>query len=257
MTTSTTQPRRLYLFSHPRTMSNLLMRILETHPDLSQRSYSFFSAYFIGPERQAAPPREVYSYMPGYNEWEKKTYQKGLEECMEFIRGAEEKGKLPLLKDHANEFTSPTIPLDSMPPRPTVTDLRLDLPTTASAETSDIPNPTFLPSRFLLTFTPIFIIRHPANVAPSFLRATSSTTKSPEFPTCCAYKNQVMIFDFYRSQGVEPVVIDGGRLVSDAKRVMEEMCRRVGLDESVLKYEWEAKEVPKVFVGTPMDAFSG
>ncbi|ESK94830.1 hypothetical protein Moror_14103 [Moniliophthora roreri MCA 2997] len=246
-------------------MSNLLMRIIETHPDFSQLGYSFFSAYYLGPERQAAYPREHYVYMQGYENWSEKTYQKGLDDLMLWLKETEEKGKIPVIKNHSNEVAPPTVPRKVIPSRPSVTDTKLDLADPALEDTSVLPeNPTFLPTRFILTFTPIFIVRHPANVAPSYLRAVSSASdKSPsmsihseEFATCCAYKNHRSIFDFYRAQGIEPVVIDGERLVIDTQGVMKKFCERVGLDEAGLKYEWEAKQAPAGAANKAIDVFS-
>ncbi|ESK94831.1 hypothetical protein Moror_14104 [Moniliophthora roreri MCA 2997] len=260
-----TQPQskpRLFLFSHPRTMSNLLMRILETHPDLSQLGYSFFNAYYIGPERQAASPREDFTQVPGYDKWPEMTYQKGLDSMLLWLKNTEETGKTPLIKNHSNEITQPTVPRETMPPKPNVKDTKLDLANPDVEDTPPLPeNPTFLPTRFLLTLTPIFIIRHPASVAPSFLRAvtvgTSITVDSEEFATCCSYKNQINIFEFYKSQGTEPIVVDGERLVNDTQGVMKKLCERVGLDEGGLKYEWDAKQAPGAVVSKAQDAFAG
>ncbi|EEB91149.1 hypothetical protein MPER_10538 [Moniliophthora perniciosa FA553] len=149
-----------------------------------------------------------------------------------------------------------------MPPKPVIKDTKLDL---ANPDVEDAPtlpeNPTFLPTRLLLTLTPMFIIRHPASVAPSFLRAvtagTGMTIDSEEFATCCSYKNQMNIFEFYKSQGIEPIVVDGERLVNDTRGVMKKLCERVGLDEGGLKYEWDAKQAPGAAVSKSQDAFAG
>ena len=87
---SSTQPRRLYLFSNPRTMSNLFMRIFDGHPQLEQRDYFYFNAHLFGPEHQVSTPREAFTMMPGFDKWQEMTYQKALEECQGFIKSVEE-----------------------------------------------------------------------------------------------------------------------------------------------------------------------
>ncbi|KAK7060930.1 hypothetical protein VNI00_000663 [Paramarasmius palmivorus] len=250
-------------------MSNLFMRIFEGHPQLTQRDYFFFKGYFIGPERQCAAARENFSYMPGYDNWQELTYQKALEDCQGFIKSTEEQasflaftrsilGKIPLMKDHAHHLLPPAIPFETLPPKPTVTDPKIDSP---SSPDNDTPNPSFLPTRFLLTLTPIFIIRHPAHIVASFLRAVSKTdmmaVDNPEFATATAFQPMIQLMDFYRANGIEPIVIDGGRLVNNTKRVISELCEKVGVDESIVKYEWEPRVIPEKFVGTGMDSFAG
>ncbi|KAF8827250.1 hypothetical protein HHX47_DHR5001061 [Lentinula edodes] len=44
--------KRLFLYSHPRTRSNLFMRLLETHPQMVTKQYPFMFAFQAGPEAQ-------------------------------------------------------------------------------------------------------------------------------------------------------------------------------------------------------------
>ncbi|KIK65192.1 hypothetical protein GYMLUDRAFT_980661 [Collybiopsis luxurians FD-317 M1] len=44
--------KRIFVFSHPRTRSNLLMRLLQTHPQIKQKQYPFMWAYMSGPDAQ-------------------------------------------------------------------------------------------------------------------------------------------------------------------------------------------------------------
>lgn len=196
--------------------------------------------------------------MPGFDKWQEMTYQKALEECQGFIKSVEEQGKIPLIKDHAYQLFPPLFPPATPPPVPAITDPKIDSP---SSEGNNSLNPTYLPTRWLLTFTPILIIRHPAYIVPSFVRANSKTRTisldDPEFAACCAFKSLVKLMEFYRANGIEPIVIDGGRLVNETKHVISTLCEKVGIDESLVKYEWETKNLPPGPAGTLMDAFVG
>ncbi|KAL0066056.1 hypothetical protein AAF712_006884 [Marasmius tenuissimus] len=257
---STEQSRRIWLFSHPRTTSNLFMRLMEGHPNVTQTQYLFFASYFLGTDRQAAGDREDYKFMPAFPVWEQKNYQNSIDATQKWIKEVEEKGNIPLIMDHAMMLTPPTVPRTSMPEKPKIVDSKLD---GANADRElPVPNPTFFPDRFALTLTPIFTIRHPALVLPSYLKALSAEASfvekvfAEETATSTSFKNQIQVFDFYKAlnNGAAPIVIDGERLVKNTQEVMGKVCERLGLDETNIKYEWESKNVkmPKT-----LDAFTG
>lgn len=51
-------PRRLFVFSHPRTASNLFCKLFSKHPQLAYTEYPFLYAYFLGPEAQFQLPKK-------------------------------------------------------------------------------------------------------------------------------------------------------------------------------------------------------
>ncbi|KAF9259823.1 hypothetical protein L218DRAFT_974512 [Marasmius fiardii PR-910] len=124
-----------------------------------------------------------------------------------------------------------------------------------------IPNPTFLPDRLVATFIPILTIRHPSRMISSLKRAFQSM--GADFPDEeCAidahFKWQRMMYDFYKvwfstTEGIEaaggisiaehlPIVVDGDRVVNDAKAQIETVCRILNLDPSGIQYTWEPRE---------------
>ncbi|KAF9258056.1 hypothetical protein L218DRAFT_1067558 [Marasmius fiardii PR-910] len=255
---------RLFLFSHPRTTSNLFMRLMEGVPNITQARYLYFPPYFFGPDRQAGCAREEYQYMPGYDHWEEKSYQNTFDAMQKWMKDGEDNGKFPLIMDHALMLTTPTVPRHpKTPEKPIIVDRMLDGGVRRPPPTDlPIPNPTFFPDGFLLTLTPLFIIRHPARTFPSYLRAISanSTPKrkvfDDEFPVAGAFKNQILVFEFFRAlnHGEVPVVIEGERLVKDTKNQMRMVCVKIGLKEEDVKYEWQSKNIPMPQV---MEAFQG
>ncbi|KAF5355217.1 hypothetical protein D9757_014764 [Collybiopsis confluens] len=104
--------------------------------------------------------------------------------------------------------------------------------------------------------TPVIIIRHPAYVFPSWLRAAASygaSVDSPKFKIPGSLRWQRFIYDFYRTyydkiddeekKGL-PIVIDGDDLVEDTQGQMKKFCGLVGLDESGIQYSWESAGRP-------------
>lgn len=48
----TEQPRRIALFSHPRTNSNMFTKLFASQPDIVQHTYPFMPGYMWGPDRR-------------------------------------------------------------------------------------------------------------------------------------------------------------------------------------------------------------
>ena len=170
-------------------------------------------------------------------------------------------------------------------PTPVIIDHKFDC--SASDRTGEpvsalpTPNPTLLPDRFFTTLAPVIVIRHPALVIPSFLRAASSFGASafdPDFPMNASYKWQRLVFECYtalynQQSGNQsesnvshsdnntwkatqkwPIVMDGDKLVSDTQNQIEKLLCLLDLDPKLVEYTWDAKgkelsEVDKAFVG--------
>lgn len=78
--------RRIFLFTHGRTASNLLMKIFAKHPQLTQSDYNFHNAFMFGPERlmqvgnadELVPPERLEACKSA-------TYQRGFDGLQETI----------------------------------------------------------------------------------------------------------------------------------------------------------------------------
>ncbi|EEB95361.1 hypothetical protein MPER_05680, partial [Moniliophthora perniciosa FA553] len=147
-------------------------------------------------------------------------------------------------------------------PKPVVEDHFIDVDpnqNTTPEPPFPIPNPTFLPDRLLKTLTPVFIIRHPARVIPSYLRVSEpfgGTVFDDDAPLFLVFKWQRMMFDFYKAwysctEGAKsagpggenlPIVIDGDKLVNDSEQQIHKLCRLLGLDPSPIQFSWEARD---------------
>ncbi|KAK1234503.1 hypothetical protein PQX77_002304 [Marasmius sp. AFHP31] len=275
---------RIFLFTHPRTASNLLARIIETHPSVAVKTYPFINAFRFGPEKMIARDTpQLDKFYKDFNTdevFKDVTFQHSVDEMERAIAELEaqvtipdhlsdprssgspvEQGKISVLKEHSYHMMDsasfkPHIDIDRRTrARPVIVDKCLDLPEskreTASEPSLPIPNPTLLPDRLFVTFAPVLLIRHPARMLPSLLRAfgqVGATPFDPDFPIDSSYKWQRQMYDCYKAWFKEkdtrlPVVIDGDKLINDPQGQMEKLCSIVGLDSAGVKYTWESQEL--------------
>ncbi|KAK1225434.1 hypothetical protein PQX77_011625 [Marasmius sp. AFHP31] len=281
---------RIFVYSHPRTGSNLLAKLLETHPSLSVKQYPFLDAIRLGPNKQ------FLRNTPELSEQEKthprsnmifvckETLQEGLDDMETWIREAKEEarihGKMIVMKEHAYQtMFAKTVNAHLDVPRkdlpiPKMVDHFLDVAeekrSTSQAEAEallplPIPNPTFIPDRLFITLRPVFIIRHPARTIASFSRAATgfgATIFDEDSMMETQYKWLRMVYDCYKalyeSQGsndVAPVVIDGDKLINDTESQMSKLCSILGIDSSKIQYSWDAADkfdskLAEKFIGT-------
>ncbi|KIK70301.1 hypothetical protein GYMLUDRAFT_151596 [Collybiopsis luxurians FD-317 M1] len=269
---------RIFLFSHPRTRSNLFIRLLGTHPQIISKQYPFMHGFQKGPENQW--PDEIKEELlkalgETKEEGEKKyahlTFQAGLDDIEKFLAEAQEKGKFGVIKEHSyytfdSRYLNSQIGFaskDSEKPRPVMVDRKLDVigpEVELDLPSPPFPNPTMLPDRLVATMSPVIIIRHPIFTYPSYVRAFSVIRESglkTEFSLMATYRWQRIIYDFYRAYYNQtdpagkkdwPVVIDGDKLVEDTEGQMKKFCALVGLTESEIQYSWDS-------LGRPTDRF--
>ncbi|KAJ4479041.1 hypothetical protein J3R30DRAFT_3881538 [Lentinula aciculospora] len=286
---SDTHCTRIFLFSHLRTRSNLFMRLLETHPRVTDRVYPFKDAFMNGPECQNAlstkkgRARAVGKSMEEFEEtFANTTFQAGLDAMEKTIIQAESEGKIAVIKEHTCfMLDSKTLNRNvcchrEEKPRPVIVDHQLDTQTRKDKENGvphvncteiPLPNPTLLPSRLITTLQPVIIIRHPSYTFPSALRASSSygaNVFDPDFAIIATFRWQRLVFDFYREycerehkiysgRGYWPIVVDGDKLINNTKDQMSKICEMVGLEEAGIRYTWDPHYVKRNAV---WDAFT-
>ena len=87
----TSAHRRIWVCTHGRTASNLLMTLFAKHPRLAISDYNFQNASMFGPERLLSEFKNVPSVIPPerLKACENATFQKGLEQVQAFIAKAE------------------------------------------------------------------------------------------------------------------------------------------------------------------------
>ncbi|KIK70300.1 hypothetical protein GYMLUDRAFT_255450 [Collybiopsis luxurians FD-317 M1] len=275
---------KIFLYSHPRTRSNLFIRLLETHPQIMSKQYPFMYGFQKGPENQW--PDEIKEHIFQFSgetkeEGEKKyahlTFQAGLDDIEKLLKEAQEKERFCVIKEHTvymfdSKFLNSHIGFgskDSLKPQPVMVDRKLDVigpEVELDLPSPPFPNPTLLPDRLLATMSPVVLIRHPIFTYPSYLRAISIVggSRLTELSLMATYRWQRIIYDFYRAyynktdpEGKRdwPIVIDGDKLVEDTEGQMKKFCALVGLTESEIEYSWDSlgrseNRLLDAFVGT-------
>jgi hypothetical protein len=175
------QPRRFYLISHPRTTSNLLVRILalDDQPDVALHQSGALGGYFFAP----ASGLEVELGLQGklIEEWSavhRNQMKEKLQECFDnlekYLEGAETDGKIAFVKEHGFLLIEPTARMALIHGRGSTREhpWTIRLPSKYGSELTRSPlNETLFADEFLRTWLPTFLIRHPALVFPSQYRA--------------------------------------------------------------------------------------
>ena len=314
-TNGTSVPRRIFLYTHGRTASNLLMTLFAKHPQLALTDYNFHNAFMFGPERLMGQIQNLASAIPPerLRACENATYQRGFDGLQEVIAKAEAEvthkpsrerrdstltlvlwqGKIPFIKEHAMFIFDPKVTSDNLPAsavrkipdKPIVVDRSVAEsngttngaagPSTSSATST---NPTVLPDSFLETLSPVFVIRHPARMIPSFYRATKdsnlgSDVNDGDFPVQATFRWSRLAFDWYvqnvcgspslpgpykkseRTGPSWPIVIDGDDLIND-DNVVQDFCKQLEIDPQYLQTSWDkASEEQKAKQGVLITRF--
>lgn len=258
------QPLRIALFSHPRTNSNLFTKLFASQPDVEQHTYPFMPGYMWGPDRRLGyktkEVEEMYSTLK--SNYDDLSAQKSLDDLQKAFRETEAKGKIPLTKEHVCFMIRPKVVAMDLAEYnypeytlPTLIDRQLDLASKDSRSDAikEPTNPTFVPDRFINTLTPIFILRNPIRMIPSWYKNTSenfgATTKDTEWPFTASFHWCRILFDYYDNYfkanprpgyTTLPLVVDGDDLVLHTEDIMTQVCELTHLDSDAIKYVWES-----------------
>ncbi|KAF1989043.1 hypothetical protein K402DRAFT_350680 [Aulographum hederae CBS 113979] len=162
-------------------------------------------------------------------------------------------GNIPFMREHTYFMWDPAL-LCKKPVDPVTLNLL--------GETSPRPktNPTMMPDAYLNTWSPVFLIRHPALVVPSMARACKKAygwdLTHRSYLESGSFRTQRLMYDWYADQLASsgsaagskrpganyPLVIDADDIIKDAS-TMRALNESLGLDPEKVLFEW--KETPK------------
>ncbi|KAK7046015.1 hypothetical protein VNI00_007010 [Paramarasmius palmivorus] len=242
-------PKPVYIFSHPRTRSNLLARLLETHPRIGvPNMYPFRAAFCAGPER----PLADFSVFATKDIDERETFQFAYDSLNSNLDQDLSKGLIPLVKDHVLLTMSPAITNSYCQRSLREGHVIKDPDGTSSTDGSTFQpngNPTCLPDSFLSRIIPIITIRDPIRMVASsmgvMLRDLGAKLDEPHLEASCTFRWSKFLFDYYQSRGGPAfIVIDGDRLVTDPEGQMKKLCALINIEESGIQYTWEPRRKP-------------
>lgn len=110
-------------------------------------------------------------------------------------------------------------------------------------------SPSSLPDSVLLTLQPIFQIRHPILMFPSFLRSQIKMKTSERLDRRVTAMSSLrfsrQLYEWYLNQGedTKPKVIDADDIMTN-KAAVRQLCLETGLDPDSVQYEWSTRDEP-------------
>jgi hypothetical protein len=106
------------------------------------------------------------------------------------------------------------------------------------------PNPTEIDDELLKSFTPVFLIRHPALVVRSYWQVNvenvHSEPEDEQFKWMISVRWVRILFEYFRQQhkGQIPVLIDAEDVVYRTSELADELCQRLGVDAGGVITQW-------------------
>lgn len=176
-----TPPRRFYLITHPRTASNLLVRILALNdqPAVQKHKANAGGGYFFLPATHLEGNLGLRGKNLDYwTEDEKNQMREKVQECFnnmeEYVATAQANDKIAFIKEHSLLLIEPTAKTRVLSGKANCQDLpwTVQVPGKYGSKLTRSPlNQTLFPDEVLGTWLPTFLVRHPALVLPSQYRA--------------------------------------------------------------------------------------
>ncbi|KAK2734496.1 hypothetical protein FQN57_001660 [Myotisia sp. PD_48] len=265
---------RIYLITHPRTASNLLVQVLglEDQPKVTARPHAGYyfldTLYYLG--SKGLRGKHIDQWTEEEKTQTRAVYQKGYNEMEKYLDEAKAEGRIAVVKEHANLLIEPShqtkffFNVDKVNEAP----LTLDVSNQVGTDVSRTPlNETVFPDEFLLSWKPVFLIRHPALVFPSYYRcmddidhmmkkdADGKRTGSledvkPDLKIGMSFHCTRALYDWYSqklskagtSSSVDtntwPLVIDADDVIGEPEAVLK-LADIMGLDREKLKFKWD------------------
>ncbi|KAF2010778.1 hypothetical protein BU24DRAFT_495982 [Aaosphaeria arxii CBS 175.79] len=254
------------LLTLPRTSSHLLTRILNLPSQPSIHRHPSDGYFFLAPTVQRFSHHLAGKPLPAWTSDERDAlrdaFQTSYEELEAFHSAVVAAGKSSYVKIHVNwliepvsetSFLFPDLEQQQLLPAPWTVQTASQGPDA----TKSALNETAVPDEVLRGWRPTFLVRHPALVFPSLLRTAidnegvESVLKGEATQRWEAtFHWSRALYEFYdgdgegegresRVEGVRyPIVVEADDVVGRPE-VVRLYARAVGLDEKLVRYEWE------------------
>lgn len=266
MNPNTEAPNRVYLITHPRVASHLLIKILNLEeqrvPPIHGGGYFFKNPFVFGAENKLLS-KNISTWTEEERTAMRERYEKSFSELQNWVQNAEANDQVAFVKEHTIFMADPVCLTKYLYGD-------TELPEhwqvgSANRETGSHKstlNKTVLPDEFLLSFMPTFLVRHPALAFPSFIRPYTSIigmfTEGEEALDLVVEVEPFMTFQWIRtmfqfftenassnsSNGSTKAAHDHHPLVLDADDVLDspeivlDYAKLIGLDPEKLTLSW-------------------
>ncbi|KAJ5354337.1 hypothetical protein N7541_006901 [Penicillium brevicompactum] len=257
--------KRVFLITYPRTASNLFLKMLsldsQTNVVSNEKGGYFFWDAFMTGRISGSTYRPIENWGLEETDRIREAFQKGLGDLESKSKVAKSEGKIMFAKEHAQWFVNPA-EVDKYlsghsGPGIMPFEVKFEVPDLIhEMRTFSSNNLTILPDEYLRTWTPTFLIRHPALAFPSFYRSMLNLEKegfasAHEFQPMLKLNSTLrwtrLLYDWY-SQNTEPsedlkgsahypLLLDAQDIINHPE-VMVQYSELIGMDPTKLKFEW-------------------
>ncbi|TQV98689.1 hypothetical protein V2A60_007602 [Cordyceps javanica] len=251
------RPADVFLLSSPRTLSNLFLKLLSGQAGWEESTYFVHDAHHYAQHHfdkcDLESPAEMLQEYLG-------KLRAGYQGMLTARENAHENNHAIFLKSHIIHITSPWQVYSSFkrgvyPPE---TFVQLETSLSALPRT----NPTMLSDEMLLSFVPIFIIRHPALVVDSYYRARAFTGAADLLqsttPLSTGARLTKALFCWYMAatdarpaaatapetgplpgRKAYPIIVDADDILEGD--TMQRLASVIGIDPERIPQQWEAR----------------
>jgi hypothetical protein len=249
-------PRHVAFFSHPRTASNLVLKILNIaeQPDvLTQHGppdHHFTPAIKV----EFDDDGRVKRFCESSGEMQKAMmdhFEQSLTTLNEYATHAASDGKIAFFREHSISLSDPAAQYCFYAGTTIDGENAWSIPSSWKCDNRRTPlNRTVLPDEFLRRWFPIFIIRHPASAFSSYFRIlTSSDSSKAKIQQQAAMVNTYhwtrSLYDCYKlSFGTQGIILDADDIMANPQLLVN-VSKTIGLDPSRLKFTWTATQTPE------------
>ncbi|KAM3501775.1 hypothetical protein MY10362_005290 [Beauveria mimosiformis] len=250
------RPSDVFFFSCPRTLSNLLVKLLSQQEGWEGSGYYFHSARMYAVEN--------FSYSADVPPEKRQEFVRQLREGFAKMEAAREKahrnGNALFLKNHCSQIWKPSSLYEATKNGQFAAEFTLDDDASPAAHT----NPTMLTDTYLVSFVPIFLVRHPALMVDSWFRTSTRAGHPPDPCLTTRARGRGLglmraLYDWYvarlmtatsdEEQSPPPPPTPGCKgvpIVVDADDVLEgdtvaRLTAIIGMDPAQVLREWEAQ----------------
>ncbi|TKX27654.1 hypothetical protein C1H76_0078 [Elsinoe australis] len=256
-------PKRNWLFTYPRTASNLLLKILDLKSQpLTYPGNGLFLPIMMTRQGQLMKTGPV--PLPSLSEEDRTALMTAYTTAITKIQSAAPSDQPLFISEHANWITEPVALTTSILGPDAAQESPWTVPILGFDAQHSPANETFMPDAFLLSFAPSFIIRHPALALTSMFRAQRDmygpemalrSLQAPWWREVTSVIPSRKLYDWYVGQFPQysngdatssvkwPIVLDADDILGSPEMVRK-YAAATGLDVEKLKFEWEPERKP-------------
>lgn len=273
-----TAPRRVLLITYPRTASNLLVKMLalEDQPNVVSNEMGgyFFWDAFMKERKTVSEGKPIAQWNAKDTGEVRQAFQQNFNVFEDMSQSAISDGKIFFAKEHTLWFADPGalaqyLSTHDYQPSSSRLDIQLPDPYSMAPMKFSPKNFTIFPDEYLETWTPTFLVRHPALAFPSYYRALQKLEKGGfaeeeiEAPMLELHSTLLwtrLLYDWYHERKGNsyshahshegqyndicfPLILDAHDIIHSPE-ILLRYCELLGMDPAAVKVAWQTQSTP-------------